>query len=935
MAMGDERGGGPVAVGPGAAEQSRLRLPSEQALAAREVDVALHDGSTVHVRPVQPDDLPALRVFLGTLSPEDRRLRWFTGAANVDAAARWSAAVDRCEHDGLLATTGDGTIVGHADWARIGRDRAEVAFEVAAPVQGRGLATILLAHLAFGARAQGIATLVAEVLPENHGMLEVFRRSGLPLHVRSEPGVLVVEMPSAFTPEARAAFDQRERIAAVAAMNAVLRPASIAVVGASPDPGSIGGAVFGNLMAAGYTGALHAVNRRGRPLGDVACVRAIDEVPGELEAAVLAIPAAGVLETARACAARGVRALVVLSAGFAEAGPAGIGLQHELLRTCRDGGMRLIGPNCLGVLNTDPEVRLNASFAPTAPPAGGLALLSQSGGVGIALLEQARALGVGLSAFVSVGNKADLSGNDFLEWCEQDERTRAILLYLESFGNPRKFARIARRVGRVKPIVAVKAGRSPAGARAASSHTGALLAGSEVAVDALFRQAGVLRAETLGELFDLATLLERQPLPAGRRVAIVTNAGGPGILCADACQAAGLELPELPAALQESLQAMAPVGAAVTNPVDLIAAASPAVFGRAIEEVAAAGAVDAIIAIFVPPLVTRAEDVAIAIRSAGQRIAGRLPLLSVFMTAEGVPEELLDPAAPLPAFRYPEDAARALGRAAEHAAWRAAPRGHVPTFEDARPDEAAAIVAGALADQRDFDATPEHGGWLTPDAVHALLDCYGIPLAQQRIARTPTAAARAAAELEGPLALKAIAPGLLHKSDGGGVVLGLSGPSAVRRAAQAMRVQLTAAGFPPEGFLVQAMAPAGVELLVGATADPLFGPVIACGAGGRAVELLRDVAVRLAPLTDRDADEMLHQLRTFPLLAGYRGEPPVDVGALHAIVLRISALVDAHPEIVELDCNPVIAHPGGAVVVDARIHVAPSAAPKPSPALRG
>jgi acetate---CoA ligase (ADP-forming) len=900
--------------------------PSEADLAAREVDVALRDGASVHVRPVRPGDLPVLRAFLANLSPSSQRLRWFTGAADIDAAARWAADVDRRERDGLLATARDGAIVGHAAWVRLGDERAEVAFETAEDMRGRGLATILLAHLAFGARAQGIGTFIAEVLPENHAMLGVFRDSGLPLHVRSEPGVLTVEMPTAFTEEARERFAQRERIAAVAAMDAVLRPRSLAVIGASPDPTSIGGAVFANLLARGYTGTLHAVNVKGRPIGEHPVHRSLDEVPGDVEAVVVAIPAAAVLDVARQCAARGVRALVVLSAGFAEVGAEGLARQRELLAICRAGGIRLVGPNCLGVLNTDPDVALDATFAPTAAPAGGVGLMSQSGGVGIAVLEEARSRGIGLSAFVSVGNKVDLSGNDFLDWCEQDERTRAILLYLESFGNPRKFARIARRVGHAKPLVAVKAGRSPAGARAASSHTGALLAGSEVAVQALFRQAGVLRVDTLGELFDLAGLLERQPLPAGPRVAIVTNAGGPGIMCADACQAAGLELPELPDELQRQLAALAPAEAALGNPVDLIAAATPASFAGAIETIGRSGAVDAIIAVFVPPLVTRAEDVARAIREAAGALGGALPLLSVFMTAGGAPAELTEGDAALPAFRYPEDAARALARAVGYARWRAEPRGELPDYPDARRDEAAAIVARALG---------RGSGWLEPTEVHTLLACHGVPLAPERFARTPSGAARAAAELGGPVALKAIAPGLLHKSDVGGVALGLATPSAVRRAAREMRERIARAGHKLDGYVMQLMAPAGVELLVGATADPLFGPVVAVGAGGRTVELLHDVAVRLTPVTDHDAHAMLRELGTFRLLEGYRGEPGVDIGALEDVVLRIGALVDAHPEIAELDCNPVVAHPGGAVVVDARVRVAASAPASPTPALRG
>jgi acetate---CoA ligase (ADP-forming) len=905
------------------------QLPDDATLAAREVDVALRDGAPVHVRPVRPDDLPALRTFLAALSPASQRLRYFTGAANVEAGARWAADVDRRQRDGLLALAGDGAIVGHAAWARLGPDRAEVAFEVADAMHGRGLATILLAHLAFGAHAQGIETFLAEVLPENHAMLGVFRDSGLPLHVHAEPGVLRVEMPTAFTAQARERFQRRETLAAVAAMDAVLAPRSLAVVGASPEPGSIGGAVFRNLLAAGYRGSLYAVNRRGRPVLGHPCATSIEEIDGELEAAVIAVPAAGVLDVARQCAARGVRALTVLAAGFAEVGPEGEALQRELLAICRGGGMRLVGPNCLGVLNTDPEVRLDATFAPSAAPPGGVALLSQSGGVGIAVLEEARGRGIGLSAFVSVGNKADLSGNDFLDWCEQDARTQAILLYLESFGNPRKFARIARRVGHVKPIVAVKAGRSPAGARAASSHTGALLASSEVAVGALFRQAGVLRVDTLGELFDLATLLERQPLPGGNRVAIVTNAGGPGIMCADACQAAGLELPELPAALQRELGAFAPAEASLRNPVDLIASASAEAFAETIEAIGRSGAVDAIVALFVPPLVTEADDVAHAIRGAAAALDGRLPLLTVFMTAGAAPAELAEPPAAVPVFRYPEDAARALGRAVEHARWRARSRGEVPALDDVRRDEASAIVARALAE------TGGDGGWLDPLAVHRLLSCYGVPLAAEQVVHSPTAAARAAAELDGAVALKAIAPGLLHKSDVGGVALGLRGPSAVRRAAQAMRERLAQEGIALDGLLVQRMAEPGAELLVGATADPLFGPVIACGAGGRAVELLHDVAVRLAPVTDLDAREMLHELRTFPLLQGYRGEPAADLAAIEDVILRVGALAEAHPQIVELDCNPVIAGPQGAVVTDARIRVAPAAPPRPAPALRG
>jgi acyl-CoA synthetase (NDP forming)/RimJ/RimL family protein N-acetyltransferase len=992
-------------------------LPSAAALAARAVDVALQDGAPVQVRPVRPEDLPALRGFLEGLSAAARRMRFFTPATDLAAAARWAAEVDRHDRDGLLATTGAGEIVGHAAWARIGPDRAEVAFEVGEAMQGKGLATILLAHLAFGARVQGIATFVAEVLPENHKMLGVFRDSRLPLQVRSEPGVLIVEMPTAFTDEARERFRQRERLSAVHAIDAILRPRSIAVVGASPDPGTIGGALFQNLLEAGFTGALHAVNRRARAIGGHHCHRSLDEVAGELDLVVLAIPAADVLPVARACGVRGVRALTVITAGFAERGPDGAARQRELLRICRSTGMRLVGPNALGVLNTDAGIGLDATFAPTHPPPGGVTLVSQSGGVGIALLEQARALGIGIAAFASIGNGADLMANDFIEWAEQDERTRSILLYLEAFGDPRRFAQIAPRVGERKPIAAVKAARTPAGARAASSHTGVLVGGSELAADALFRQAGVLRVDTLGELFDLAGLLERQPLPTGSRVGILTNAGGPGTLAADACQAAGLELPTFSEELCQRLAAIVPESAGLQNPVDLLVDASPQAFADAVAAIGCSGAVDALIAVFVPRPFAHTREVALALRRAVARLNGCIPLLPVFMTsaASGLAEDVVegepigrhgaaeapdapagggrgiasaaaeraasaasraaaaaagraasaagrqrasaaaraasvaaaraasaaaglaasetaasppaDPPPPaLPTFRYPEEAARALARATQYAEWRASPRGSVPELSRIDHDAGAAIIAEALARQRE-------GGWLGALRAGELLRCFGLPSPEQRVVRSPTAAARAASELGGLVALKALAPDLARKSDLGGVLLGLAGPTAVRRAARAMRTRFIADELPLEGFVVQQMAPTGVELLVGMTSDPLFGPVVACGLGGRAVELLRDVAVRLTPVTDRGAHEMVRELATFPLLQGYRGAPVVDVAALEEIIVRVGVLASAHPEIVELDCNPVVVHTDGAVVVDARVRIAPAPPPVPTPAL--
>jgi acetate---CoA ligase (ADP-forming) len=522
------------------------------------------------------------------------------------------------------------------------------------------------------------------------------------------------------------------------------------------------------------------------------------------------------------------------------------------------------------------------------------------------VVDYATKLGLGLSSLVSVGNKADISSNDLLDYWEDDPDTAVVLLYLESFGNPRRFSRIARRVGRRKPIVAVKSGRSAAGARASSSPAGALLAASDVTVDALFRQAGVVRTDTLAELFDVARLLASQPHPRGRRVGIVTNAGGPGSLCADACEAAGLEVAELSVAPAER-------------------------YRRAVEALLASGEVDAAIVVFVPPPLGEPAEVAGAIRAAVDAAGQTIPVLAVFMSAAGSPPELRAGGSAIPSYAFPEDAARALGRAAEYGSWRERPEGQVPDLPDARRDEAAALLAAALAEGTTGESQPR---WLPPDEVASLLDCYGLPLAEWRLAGTPEEAGAAAAELGGPVALKAVAPRLLHKTEARGVLLGLSGAEQVQAAAREMAAAVAAAGHTVERFLVQRMVGEGVELLVGVVNDASFGPVVACGAGGTAVELLKDVAVRITPLTDRDAAEMVRSLATFPLLDGYRGAPKADVAALEELLLRVSALVEAHPEVAELDCNPVKVLPQGAVVVDARVRVEAPTPPLPLAARR-
>ncbi len=902
----------------------------------RERDAVLRDGSSIHLRDARAEDEPALVSFLQGLAFDSRRMRFGGVVTDFQGMAhRWAAPADP-EDCSLVAEAGiDGRIIANASYDRVGRDTAEVAFVVADDYRGRGIATLLLEELAERAHEDGITTFCAEVLPENARMLEVFRESGFPTTLRVEPGAILVEFPTELTGPARERFEHREQIAAAAAVRALLHPSAIAVVGASRRRWTIGGELFHNLLDGDFAGPVYPVNPNADVVQSVAAYRSILDVPGPVDLAVIAAPAATAVQIARDCAVKGVKSLVMITGGFAETGEEGGQRQRELLAVCRQAGMRLVGPNCMGVVNMEPSVRLNATFSPTPPTGGNIGFLSQSGALGLAIIEHANRLGMGLSSFISIGNKADLSGNDFLQYWEDDPSTDVLALYLESLGNPRKFARIARRVGRHKPIIVVKSGRQSAGARATSSHTGALLGASDVTVDALFHQAGVVRTDTLGEFFDVASLLANQPLPAGRRVAILTNGGGPGILATDACEADGLVVPRLPADVRDRLAEFLAPEAALDNPVDMITA-SPEAFRRAIGTLAACEEIDALIVLFVLPLDTRTEDVAAAIRDAVLELPRRIPVLSVFMSGEGGPAALRGSTVRVPAYSFPEEAARALAQAVRYAEWRAAPLGSVPQFDDLREDQAAAVVAAALARIDPQTATPGatlagsslaaqpadgRSRWLGPDEVACLLECYGIPIATWRLVDTPEAAGAAAEAIGGPVALKAVAPGVVHKAEARAVVLSLEGAAAVERAARQMAASLEDAGHHVERFFVQRMVPPGVEMLVGVVHDRLFGPVVACAAGGTAVELLRDVAVRITPLTDRDAGEMVRSLATFPLLDGYRGAPRADVAALEQILLRVSAMVEAHPEMVEMDCNPLIVLEEGAAVVDARIRI--------------
>lgn len=696
-------------------------------------------------------------------------------------------------------------------------------------------------------------------------------------------------------------------------LHSLFRPRSVAVVGASRRPRSIGYEVVANLLRSGFVGPVYPVNPNAVSVHSVPAWPSLDAIPGPVDLAVITVPRDGVLPAVEAAAAKGVKALVTITAGFKEVDAEGAALEGRLRDLLQAHGIRMVGPNCMGLIHTDPAVALNASFANRPPPEGGVAFASQSGALGEAILETAAELGLGLSAFVSLGNKTDVSSNDLLEWWGDDPRTRLVLLYLESLGNPRRFGELARRLTRErgKPILAVKSGRSRAGAAAASSHTGSL-AGADVGVKSLFEQCGVIRANTVDQLFSLARGFASQPLPAGRRVAILTNAGGPGIMTTDAAVHFGLELAELSDATRAAMAAVLPPEASLRNPVDTIATAGPKAFRACSEALLADPSVDALIAIYVAPVTMHAPDVAAAIVDGVE--AGRTrggdgkPVLSCFMGRQAGDEgvEALR-AAGIPAWPFPEAAAEALGAMARFAAYRARPPGRVPTLSPPLDTDRIEAVLRRSA------------GWLSFEDAMEVLDAAGIPVAPWAVVQTPDEAAAFGDAHGYPLVVKVDSDTVLHKSDAGGVQVDLRNAREVKGAFWEIERNLAdVAGT--HRFVVQAMV-GGTETLVGVAEDPSLGHLVAFGLGGVFVELMKDVVFGVSPITDADADRMIRSIRGFPLLEGARGGAAADLLRLQDVLLRVDALVTAFPTIAELDLNPFFAQPGGGAAADARIRV--------------
>ncbi len=911
-----------------------LYLPPPYQDSAVHGRLILRDGTTATIDNATPEDQARLVDFFKRLSPDSRRSRFFT-----DSKPGETAIAEMCDNTNptkvltmIVTRISEQAerIIATGSYFAVSDAVAEVAVTVDDAFQGKGLGTLLLERLSLLAIKHGFTEFKAVTQSDNKAMLEVFRNSGFPITEHYENDMVTVEFSVLPGADSVAKTEMRDRLFTAASMRPFFKPQSVAVVGASRKPSSIGYRIMEGLVLSRFQGCIYPVNPKAKVICSMRAYARVQDIPEPVDLAVIVVPRDLVMGAIDDCAARGVRTLIVISAGFAETNDEGRALQDALVAKVRGYGMRMIGPNCLGLLNSDPAVSLNASFSPIFPPHGTVAMSSQSGALGLAILALAKRLNLGLSTFVSIGNKADVSGNDLLQYWEGDDETNVILLYMESIKNPRRFARIARRVSRSKPIVCVKGGRTSAGRRAAGSHTAALAA-ADTPVEALFNQTGVIRCDTLEEMFDLAAALSAQPLPQGNRVGIVTNAGGPGILCSDACESGGLVVPELSDAIKSQLQAFLPAAAAVGNPVDMIASAPPDHFKQTVERVLASDEIDMLIVIYIPvgTAVNAAVDQAIeeGVAAAREQGAEQKPVLACLMVEEGTHAPLrVGKNEAMPVYPFPESAARVFSKIGQYASWLREPVGMIPEFTDIETHRARSICQEALRSRGT--------GWLSTEETLNVLKAYRLPVGDGGLARSADEAVEVANQVGYPVAVKLASLTIVHKSDMGGVHLKLKSADEVRKAYNEIEERLKATDQldAMEGVLVQPMVAGGVEVMVGVTNDPVFGPLVAFGLGGVHVEILADICFRVTPLTDQDVDKMIHEIRGHRLLEGYRGHPPADIEAIKEVLLRISLLVEDIPEILELDLNPIFAlEPGkGCRIVDARIQVEHDAFQQPA-----
>lgn len=879
--------------------------------------VLLKDGRPAYLRRASADDQAALGSFLQRVSDHSMAYRFFGNTPRgPQVAERLIAPEVHGTGLSLVVTVGEGErakIVGVGSYERAeDRPVAEVAFLVEDQFQGRGIGMLLLERLAMGAEDEGLERLEAVVMPENQRMLRIFTDSGYEIDREFEGGDILITFSIEPTRTSVERYEARDRVATVASLIPFFHPRSVAVIGASRDPDQIGHRVVYNLVRSRFNGPVYPVNPRAEVIASIPAYPSVLQVPHDIDLAIVAVPPDEVLGVVDECAEKGIRGLIVLTAGFAESGDEGRELQQKLVTKVRANGMRLIGPNCLGLVNTAQDVRLHGTFVDGWPQTGRVAMSSQSGALGLAVLEYAGDLGLGFSSFAGIGNKADVSGNDLLQYWEEDPQTDVILLYLESFGNPRRFANLARRIGRKKPILAVKGGRTRAGQRAAGSHTAAAAANDAV-VEAFFAQTGVVRCDTLEEMFDLAILLANQPLPAGPRVAVLSNSGGPAILCADACEANGLELPTIEPADRERLMEALPRLSAVGNPIDMTSFATADEYRQALRILLQADYLDAIIVMFTPIGTADTSEVARAVVESVAERPGK-PVLANFMGVRGTAQRLQWPGGMIPSYGFPEAAARALGQAAKYAQWRSRRRSGVVDFVDIEWDAVEKIVATAA---RTAD------GWLERQTVGTLLSALRLPAVPTFVVHTEEEAADAAEKVGYPVVLRAFhAPERAgeRRSD---VYINLDGVEDVQRAFKSLCRRLQEAGEERPAALVQPMVPQGVDVVIRVTEEAGFGPVVALGLPASSFGLVRDPLYGIMPFAQADAEEMVHSLKQ-RLVEGTGGvDFNLDFGALEDVLLRLSRLVHEFPQVAAVELGPLRIHPQGrgCALLDARVRI--------------
>nr|WP_246283973.1 bifunctional GNAT family N-acetyltransferase/acetate--CoA ligase family protein [Nocardioides perillae] len=860
----------------------------------------LRDGRTAHIRPIRPEDADLLVEFYGRVSEKSKYYRFFAPMPRLsERDVRRFTQVDHVTRVALVLLVGGRMIaVGRFDVLDGERStQAEVAFLVEDEHQGRGIAQILLEHLAQAGRERGVEKFVAEVLPDNQRMIHTFKDAGYQVASGYEDGVLVLEFPIDPTETAIGVMQQREHRAESASIERFFGARSVAVIGASRRQDTIGQALVRNLVTGDFTGRVYAVNQAATAVSGLPAYKSVSDIPDEVDVAVVAVPAESVQDVVLDCAAKGVHGLVVISSGFAETGEEGRQRQRRLVGLARSYGLRLIGPNCLGVINTDPSISLNASLSPLMPPRGRAGFFCQSGALGSAILEKVNNRGLGLSTFVSAGNRADVSGNDLLQYWEEDDSTEVVLLYLESIGNPRKFSRIARRVSRRKPVVAVRSGRTTQGVP--MGHAVRTIAAPQQAVDAMFRQAGVIQVDTLEEMFDVAQLVAHQPLPRGRRVAVVGNSDALGLLAADAAAAVGL---------------------VVNKSVALGADATAEDFEDALDAAIDDPEVDSVVAVYIPPLNVSGEDVANVLAAVGEQ--SDKPLVTTFLGAEGVPELLRVPdvagstagRGSVPSYPAVEAAVRALARVVQYAVWLRTPEG-TPVAEDEVDTRAARRLVNEVLMRH-----PE-GRDLAPDELRDLLATYGIELWPAiRVADLAEAQA-AGAELGWDVVLKATAEHLRQRPDMAHVWRNIDTPEEMADAWAGLTELINDPDL--AAFTVQRTAPPGVPVAVSSLEDPLFGPVVTFGISGPFTELLGDKSYRIPPLGEHDAADMVREVRSSPLLFGYRGSEVVDVAEVERLVRRVAQLQADLPQLRSTELGLVLAGAHGASVLSAAARVEP------------